>query len=423
MKFYIHTTGCKANQWDSYIISNKLQKEGFTLCPLPTADFIIMNACTLTDGAERDVRKFINHSRSVNKHAHIILTGCHAQVYPDCAFGADIILGHEEKFHIEKFLDRKGCFVNNVRDFPLEECPIDSLPTGKTRFFFKIQDGCDRFCTYCIVPYARGEPRSRTVTEITEVMRQLKEKGVKESVLTGIEMSAYRDSETGMDLKGLLSLLEKSETPPRIRLSSIDPLYIDDEFIHTIADSEKITRSLHIPLQSGSDRILEKMGRKYTKAFIFDIVGMLKKGIKDVGIGMDVIAGFPTEDEDAFLETYTLLDAIDICYLHIFPYSARKGTVASSMEDDVPESIKKERVKRLKKLDITKREKFYRRFTGRKEWIIPEGKIYKGLYMRGYTNNYLPVYIEYKKSLENKLTRVTIKGIQDGMLIGEVSRQ
>jgi threonylcarbamoyladenosine tRNA methylthiotransferase MtaB len=254
-------------------------------------------------------------------------------------------------------------------------------------------------------------------------MKLLKERGIKEVVLTGIEISSYKDLTTGMDLKGLLNLLEKSDTPQRIRISSIDPLYIDREFMKTIAHSKKITKSLHIPLQSGSDRILETMGRKYSKAFIMDTVEMLKKGIEDIGIGMDVMVGFPTEDEDAFLETYRLLDTIDIYYLHIFPYSVRKGATSSSMKDDVPESIKKERAHRLKKLDINKRKVFYNRFIGKKAWIIPEGKVYKGLYMRGYTDNYIPIYIPYKKGLENNLTEVTIKGIRDTMVIGETSKQ
>jgi threonylcarbamoyladenosine tRNA methylthiotransferase MtaB len=423
MKFFIHTTGCKANQWDSYIISNKLRKEGFTPCPLPYADFIIINACTLTGGAERDIKRFINRGRSINEKAKIILAGCHAQVYPDKAFGADIILGQNDKFHIERFLNKEGCFVKSTRAFPMEESIINGLPEGRTRFFFKIQDGCDKFCTYCIVPYARGKSRNRPISEIIEVMKLLKERGIKEVVLTGIEISSYKDLTTGMDLKGLLNLLEKSDTPQRIRISSIDPLYIDREFMKTIAHSKKITKSLHIPLQSGSDRILETMGRKYSKAFIMDTVEMLKKGIEDIGIGMDVMVGFPTEDEDAFLETYRLLDTIDIYYLHIFPYSVRKGANSSSMEDDVPESIKKERAHRLKKLDINKRKVFYNRFMGKKAWIIPEGKVYKGLYMRGYTDNYIPIYIPYKKGLENNLTEVTIKGIHDNMVIGETSKQ
>ncbi len=423
INYYIHTTGCKANQWDSYIISNKLQKEGFAPCPLPYADFIIINACTLTNGAERDIRRFINHSRRINTKAHIILTGCHAQVYPDNTFGADIILGQDEKFHIENFLSKRGVFVKKTRDFTMEEGLVNSLPIGKTRFFFKIQDGCDRFCTYCIVPYARGKKRSRTVKEIMEVLRILKEKNIKEVVLTGIEIASYRDPETGMDLKGLLNLLEHSETPLRIRISSIDPLYIDDDFIRIVRESKKIARSLHIPLQSGSDRILERMGRTYTKAFIMDLVERLQRNIENIGLGMDIMVGFPTEDEDTFMETYSFIEALDISYLHIFPYSARQGTIASSMQDAVSEAIKKERARMLKKLDMIKRQMFYEQYIGKDMWIIPEGKVYKGIYMRGYTDNYIPVYIPQKKTLENNLTRVRIKRMLDGMLIGEISKE
>ena len=422
MKYFIHTTGCKANQWDSYIISTKLKGEGLTPCPMLHADVVIINACTLTVGAERDIRKFINRCRDVNGMAKIVLAGCHAQAYPDQTFGADVVLGHEEKFNIEEFMDRRGSFVKKGRMFSLEETIVKNLPAGKTRFFFKIQDGCDKFCSYCVVPYARGMPRSRPVGEIIETLKLLKEKGVGEVVLTGIEIASYNDPISRNDLKGLLMLLDKTETPDRIRISSIDPLYIDDGFIEIIANSQKIANSLHIPVQSGSNPVLERMGRRYNQAYIKNVLEKIKSRIKEIGIGVDVIAGFPGEDEEAYDETYRFLESADIYYFHIFPFSARKGTPAFSMENSVPESIKKQRVRKLKILDMTKRASFYRRFFGRELWIIAETKVYRGLYMRGYTGNYIPVYIPYQKNLENKLVKVKIMGMQDGLLLGAVNR-
>jgi threonylcarbamoyladenosine tRNA methylthiotransferase MtaB len=421
-KYFVHTTGCKANQWDSYVLSDDLKRAGLSNGSLKEADVVVINACTLTGGAERDIRRFISRARRENEGATVILTGCHGQVYPERAFGADLVLGQEEKFHITEFLSRRGVFRTKKETSFLEEVHIDGLPVGKTRFFLKIQDGCHNFCSYCIVPYARGNPRSRPAGEIMEIMKSLKEKNVKEVVLTGIEISAYRDPATGMDLKALLKAFIEAETPPRIRMSSIDPLFIDDEFIEIMAGSEKIMKSLHIPLQSGSDDILERMGRRYTQKFMRNLIESLTTKIPPIGIGLDVIVGFPGEDQDRFRETVEFLETAGMYYLHIFPFSARIGTKAIGMDGKVSETEKKERVRLLRDVDIAKREAFYHRFVGSKARIIPEGKIYKGKYMRGYTDNYLPLYLTYEKKLENCLLEVTIEGIEDGLLKGSITR-
>jgi threonylcarbamoyladenosine tRNA methylthiotransferase MtaB len=420
--FYVHTTGCKANQWDSYVVSDDLKRAGLSNGSLKEADVVVLNACTLTGGAERDIRRFISRARRENKGATVILTGCHGQVYPERAFGADLVLGQEEKFHITEFIGKSGTFRSEKETFSLEKVHIDSLPVGKTRFFLKIQDGCHNFCSYCIVPYARGNPRSRPVGEIMEIMKSLKDKGVKEVVLTGIEISAYRDPSTGMDLKALLKTLVDADTPPRIRMSSIDPLFIDDEFIKIMAGSEKIMKSLHIPLQSGSDDVLELMDRRYTREFMRDLIERLAIRIPHIGIGLDIIVGFPGEDQGRFRETVKFLESIDIYYLHVFPFSARIGTKAAEMVGKVPETEKKERVHILRSLDVAKRQAFYRRFIGKKMRIIPEGKVYQGKFMRGYTDNYLPLHLLYEKKLENCLLEVTIEGIEDGLLRGSVIR-
>ena len=421
-KYFVHTTGCKANQWDSYVVSDDLMRAGLSNSSLKEADVIVINACTLTGGAERDIRRFISRARRENEGATVILTGCHGQVYPERAFGADLVLGQEEKFHIIGFLGTTGVFRADKETSFLEKVRIDGLPVGKTRFFLKIQDGCHNFCSYCIVPYARGNPRSRPAHEILEIMKSLKEKGVKEVVLTGIEISAYRDPATKMELRALLKTLTEAETPPRIRMSSIDPLFIDDEFIEIMAGSKKIMKSLHIPLQSGSDDILERMGRRYTREFMRDLIERLTTRIPRIGIGLDVIVGFPGEDQDRFSETVRFLESIDIYYLHVFPFSARSGTKAAEMGGKVSEAEKKERVRLLRNLDVTKRQTFYRRFIGSEMRIIPEGKVYKGKFMRGYTDNYLPLHLPYEKKLENCLLEVTIEGIEDGLLRGSVIR-
>lgn len=422
-KYFIRTTGCKANQWDTYVVSDAMNKAGLTDSALKDADVIIVNACTLTNGAERDIRRFINLSRRENEKAVLILTGCHGQVYPERAFGADLVLGQNEKFRVTEFLEKRGTFRSEEKAGLIEKAFIDSLPVDKTRFFLKIQDGCDNFCSYCVVPYARGIPRSRPAGEILKVMKTLKEKGVKEVVLTGIEISAYRDPATDMNLTALLKMLTKTETPSRIRVSSIDPLYIDDEFLEVMTGSEKIMKSLHIPLQSASDKVLREMGRRYTQGFMRDLIEKIRRRIPHIGIGFDVIVGFPGEDQEQFMETVRFLESIDIYYLHVFPFSSRMGTRAADMKSTSTEREKKERVSLLRELDRRKREVFYRRFMGEEMWIIPEGKVYKGKYMRGYTDNYLPVYLPCEKKLENSLLKITIEKLDDGLLIGKINNR
>ena len=387
---------------------------------LAEADIVVVNACALTEGAERDTRRFIGKLGEKNGSARIILTGCHGQVYPEKAFGAHTVLGQREKLMISEYLNKDGRFISSATEFPMDRGGIRELREDKTRFFFKIQDGCDRFCSYCVVPSARGIPRSRPLPEVVETLKTLKEWGVKEVVLTGIEISSYCDDCTGTDLKGLLRLIDEMETPPRIRLSSIDPLYLDEEFVEILAGSRKVAKSLHIPLQSGSDRILGEMGRKYSAAYIATTVKRLVRTVDGIGIGMDVIAGFPSESEEEFMDTVRLIDDLDVYYLHVFPFSARPGTRAFAMEGKVPAEVKKERVSALKKLDGMKRKKFCGRFLGSEAWIVPENKVYKGNLIRGYTDNYLPVYLPWKKNIANNLTRVKIKEIQGDMLIGEM---
>ena len=417
-RFHIFTTGCKSNQWDSYVMAGRLKQEGLVHGPVGEADIVVVNGCTLTEKAERDIRRFVQRVREVNPGAKVILAGCHAQVYPERTFGSDLVLGQKEKFEIARFLGGEGCVREATRDFPVEEAAVNGAFRGRTRFFLKVQDGCDRFCTYCIVPYARGRGRSRPSATIVEDMARLKEKGIQEVVLTGIDIAAYKDPASGLSFARFLSLLESAETPPRIRLSSVDPGALDEEFAERLASSRKFAHSVHIPLQSGSREILQRMGRSYAPEDARSIVDTLHRYVSDIGIGMDVMAGFPGEGDEAFLETYRFLESLDIFYLHVFPYSDRLGTKAYLMGNKVPERTKRERVRRLKELDAGKRDAFRRRFVGRQVSIIPEGKVYRGKYMRGYADNYLPVCLPFRKELENNLITVRIERVEGDILIG-----
>jgi threonylcarbamoyladenosine tRNA methylthiotransferase MtaB len=419
LAFYLFTTGCKANQWDSYLIAQRLKQAGFVQAPFTRADIFVINGCTLTQRAERDIRRFIQRCRLERPDSKVVLAGCHAQVYPDNNFGADLILGQQEKFEIAALVGQTGAMVTEGRGFSLEEWAQRGTGTGKTRFFFKIQDGCDRFCSYCIVPFARGKGRSRPAAAILEGMAFLKAKGIKEVVLTGIDIASYKDASSGLDLSGLITLLDGEETPPRIRISSAEPMSLSEELIGTIAGSGKIAPSIHIPLQSGSDRILKEMRRPYSSVQIRKAVQRLNEQIPDIGIGMDVMVGFPGETEEDFEDSYRFIESLDIYYLHVFPYSDRKGTKASGMEPKVPDGMKKERVSRMKKLDAAKRIAFYQRFLGRRVSIIPEGRQYRDGTMKGFSENYIPVYVPYEKSIENNIIDVTIRELKNSLPFGE----
>ncbi|MGD0230818.1 MAG: MiaB/RimO family radical SAM methylthiotransferase [Syntrophorhabdales bacterium] len=417
--FFVFTTGCKANQWDSHVLALRLEEAGMARCGLDLADLIVVNACSLTARAETDARRFIQRSRHVNPHARVALVGCHAQAYPGRDFGADLVLGQAEKFDAARYLPEKGRFVEKGRAFAIEKAGINGGQKDRTRFFFKIQDGCNRFCTYCIVPYARGAGRSRPATDVAATMASLRDRGINEVVLTGIDIAAYHDPASGEGLKGLLRLLEGLDTPGRIRLSSVDPEYIDDDFIRVLASSGKIAKSIHIPVQSGSDRVLRAMGRSYSSDFVRHVVENLRRAMPAIGVGMDIMAGFPGEDEASFGETCELVESADVSYLHVFPYSEREGTAAAAFDGKVPERVLRGRVRRLKAIDAEKREAFLRRFIGEKVRIIPEAKVYRGGLMRGFSDNYLPVYIPYEKALENNLVNVTITEMRDSTrLIG-----
>lgn len=417
--FFIHTTGCRANQWDSSVIAGNLEGAGYAPAGVDRADLVVINACTVTEGAVRDTRRFINRVRRENPGAKVVLAGCHGQAYPDNSFGADLVLGQAEKLSPDRYAAAGGTFVGSRESLAMDKAPEEPAMAGKTRFFFKIQDGCDRFCSYCVVPYARGGPRSRTLAEILRTMEALTVRSIQEVVLTGIEISAWRDPESGAGLTELVTVLEDAPTPPRIRLSSVDPLMFDMTFVETAASSRKLARSFHIPLQSASDTVLAAMRRPYRQKDVKNILDRVLARMPDAGIGMDVIAGFPGETEDLFDETRVFLDSYPIYYLHVFPYSSRPGTAAALMDATVPRGTAKKRVKVLKDIDARKRDAFHRRFTGSRARIIPEGKRRLGRYMRGYTDNYMPVHIPYDSGLENRMLEVRIDRVEGGIVLGE----
>lgn len=398
-----------------------LKNQGYSYSSFEDADVVVLNACTVTQSAERDIRRFISKVRRKNPKAKIVLTGCHAQVYPERNFGCDLVLGQKEKFLIADFLAKKGVYVARLEDDGIPDIFLfEPQSSGRTRFFLKIQDGCDKFCTYCIVPYARGKPRSQSASRIIQIMEELKKKGFNEVVLSGIEIASYYDPVANLDLKGLLRVLEEVETPKRIRLSSVDPLYVDREFIDILASSKKIAKSIHLPIQSGADAILKRMGRKYTAENVAEVVRELKARVDNIGIGADIIVGFPKEGESEFEETRKFIESLELSYLHVFPFSPREKTVAFNMEDKIDEEVKRKRVKIMKELDRKIRTSFYEKNIGRKLTILTEKKVYYHCYMRGFSENYIPVLVKYDSSCVNQFLDVTIVSIKDGKVFGSI---
>lgn len=422
VKYALLSTGCRSNQYDSWVIDSHLRERGFVPSSPEAADFVIINACTVTEGAERELRRIISRIRRLpGSKKKIVITGCHAQVYPFKDYGAELVLGQREKFSINDLLSKNGRFVGDIGD-SIDEIPSMRFLGPRTRFFFKIQDGCDRFCTYCVVPYARGVPRSRPLSEILEFLRELKDLNVKEVVLCGIEIASYRDPVRGYDLKRLLEILEDSETPERIRLSSIDPLFIDEEFIRILSKSKKICRSIHIPLQSASDRILSRMGRSYRSSEVREILDELDSKVEGIGIGLDIICGFPGESEDDFLQTLKFVESSPVYYLHVFPFSPREGVEAARFGSKVDEAEKKRRVRILRELDRKLRERFFTRHIGQRLEVLLEKKVYDGSLLKGYTSNYIPVHVPYSSHIVNELVDVEIERVIGGKVLGRIEK-
>ena len=428
----ITTLGCKANQFDSALMGACLEGNGFEIVPFHQwADIYIINTCTVTHKADYQSRQLIRRAHRLNPSSLIVVTGCYAQVYPEEVLGIEgvgVILGNAEKTSI----------ANALRNPPTGSRPIVRVGDvekereigegdvyrflGHTRALLKIQDGCNASCTYCIIPRARGRSRSldpcRTITHL----RRLGESGFKEVMITGIHLGIYGfDLSPPTSLAQLCKEIEGMPVSQRIRLSSIEPGDFSPELIQCIASSPKVCHHLHVPMQSGDDDILRRMNRTYDGTFFADLVQTLTHRIPDLNIGVDVIVGFPGEGEKQFRKTYELLEKSDIGYLHVFPYSRRRGTEAYEFSRQVDPETKKARCKALRALGRRKRTAFQHRFLGRELNVLVEAKRDRLTgKLRGYARNYLPVLIEGKDHLITREVTVVATGLDNGRVLGRV---
>ena len=399
MKFNIITLGCKVNSYESNFMKEALVKNGFSFCNLnEKCDILILNTCTVTDTSDKKSLKEVRRLKRENPNAILVVCGCSVQndktKYDD--LGINILMGNINKSNIvgiiEKYLDDKTPveYVAKTRDLPFENMEVDI--SDHTRAYIKIEDGCDNFCSYCIIPFVRGKKRSKDFSLVLREVQHLANNGYKEIVLTGIDTGGYESN--GKDLTDLIHEMSKINGIERIRQSSIEITQINEKFINELKNNNKICDHIHIPLQSGSDSILKLMNRKYDLKYFFDKIDMIRSVRPDISITTDVIVGFPGETEEMFLETMETCKKINFSKIHAFPYSERKGTKASMMDGKVPESVKHERVKKLLELSDSLEKSYYDKFKGKKLDVLIEEVNESG--SKGHTSNYLMVHTNEK---------------------------
>jgi threonylcarbamoyladenosine tRNA methylthiotransferase MtaB len=436
-KFAMTTLGCKVNQFESEAIAQYLKASGWTMVRKEEESNVhIVNTCTVTQKASAQSRQAIRKAIRSHPHARIIATGCDAQIQTEeiqKIKGVHAIIGHGDKHKIPEmilassFPEHSPYPVTICRDvlheYRFRQIPI--RPNGnRTRPFLKIQDGCDAFCTYCIVPYARGPSRSMPLKSVLQNIGQIERAGFHEVVLSGIHLGGYGlDLGPKTSLTDLLKSLEKLKPINRIRLSSIEPRELTDDIIKLVSESEILCRHFHIPLQSGDDLILKKMHRPYTGAFFSDRVSKIHESIPDAAVGVDILVGFPGETELAFENTCALIQALPVTYLHIFPFSARRGTPASKFSDPVPIETIKDRCQKLRELGLYKKSIFYNKFIHKKVEVLIEGRPYGFNHLlKGMTSNYIPVFLKGQDDIKNTLVDVNIERVNDNnSLFGVIS--
>lgn len=408
-----HTLGCKLNFAETSTIARNLTSNGYKRVEFDQAsDVYIINTCSVTANADKECKTIVKNALRANPNGFVVVIGCYAQLKPHEIAemeGVDLVLGATEKFNIIDYLDD----LNKQNDAIVHSCEIDdanfyvgSYSLGdRTRAFMKVQDGCDYKCTYCTIPKARGISRSDTVENIVRNAWEIGKKGIREIVLTGVNVGDYGKGEFGNKKHDhtfleLIQELDKVENIERFRISSIEPNLLKNEIIEFVSQSERFVPHFHIPLQSGSDEILKKMKRRYLSGLYLDRVSKIKELMPDCCIGVDVIVGFPGETDEKFTETYNFLNQLPISYLHVFTYSERPNTEAAEFEEVVPKEIRKKRNKMLRILSEKKRMAFYRSQLGKTHRVIWESDNKNGK-MHGFTENYVKVETDFDESLIN----------------------
>ena len=428
-KVAFYTLGCKLNFAETSTIARSFEEDGYTRVDFEDpADIYVINTCSVTENADKQFKQIVRKALKTNPKAFLAAVGCYAQLKPEelaSVDGVDLVLGAKEKFNITQYID--DLTKNNegiVHSCEIAETDfyVGSYSIGdRTRAFLKVQDGCDYKCTYCTIPMARGISRSDTIENILANAKKISEKGIKEIVLTGVNIGDYGKGEFGNKkhehtFLELVQALDKVEGIERLRISSIEPNLIKDETIDFIAQSKAFVPHFHIPLQSGSNDILKKMKRRYLRELYVSRVAKIREVMPDACIGVDVIVGFPGETDEHFLETYHFLNELDISYLHVFTYSERDNTEAVLMDGVVPDAVRAKRSKMLRGLSAKKRNAFYESQLGKEKTVLFESDNKQG-YIHGFTENYVKVKAPWEPALVNTLHKVRLTKIDaDGMV-------
>ena len=424
-KVAFYTLGCKLNFSETSTIARTFTSEGFERVEFEEkADIYVINTCSVTDNADKRFKSIVKNALKQNDEAFLIAIGCYAQLKPEelaAVDGVDLVLGATEKFNVTSYIN--DLTKNNLGE--IHSCEISdadfyvgSYSIGdRTRAFLKVQDGCDYKCTYCTIPLARGISRSDTVQNVLDNAKEISSKGIKEIVLTGVNIGDYGKGEFGNKkhehtFLDLVKELDKVEGIHRLRISSIEPNLLKDETIDFVSTSSSFVPHFHIPLQSGSDELLKKMKRRYLKDTYTNRVSRIKKTMPNACIGVDVIVGFPGETDALFLETYTYLNDLDISYLHVFTYSERPNTEAVALNGIIPKKVRAKRSKMLRGLSAKKRRSFYESQLGNSLTALFESENKEG-YIHGFTENYVKVKTPWNPELVNTLHEITLTEIDE----------
>ena len=419
-KVAFYTLGCKLNYSETSTIGRLFNQAGFdTVDFTDTPDVYVINTCSVTDNADKKCKKVVKEALKISPKAYVTIVGCYAQLKPKEIAeipGVDMVLGAAEKFQIVDHitdLTKKGKAL--VLNQPVSEANqfVSAFSIGdRTRTFLKVQDGCDYSCTFCTIPLARGASRSDTIESVLQQAEKIAASGVREIVLTGVNLGDFGiiNGERQNKFFDLVQAMDEVAGIDRIRISSIEPNLLTDEIIEFVATSKKFVPHFHIPLQSGSNKILGLMRRRYKRELYVDRVEKIKRVMPDCCIGVDVIVGFPAETREDFVDTYNFLNELDVSYLHVFTYSERENTLAAEMKGVVPGSTRAERSKMLHILSDKKRRAFYERQLGKQAEVLFEGDVKEG-FMHGFTRNYVKVKTKFDPVLVNELKTIQLTQI------------
>jgi len=427
MRIAVTTLGCKVNHYDSASIETRLRAEGHEIVAFEAgAEVYVVNSCSVTDRADAESRQLARRARRFNDQARVVVTGCYAQTDPNGAALPEV----DHVVGLNRFDDLIGAIrgersehrilVNDLRTARRVDTLGAEVFTGQTRAFLKVQEGCDLFCSFCIVPFSRGKSRSVPPRKVLDQLAMLADRGFVEVVLTGVHLGGYgHDLDAAIDLRRLVEMIVEHRPVPRIRLSSIDPPEVSRELLAMVRDQDVLCEHLHIPVQAGADGVLQRMRRRYGAAALREMGEELARYLPDAAIGTDVIAGFPGETDAEFEETVAMLRELPITYFHVFPYSIRSGTTAAKRDDHLPPAVIKARAHRLRELGVEKRAAFAQRFVGSELEVLVEGEESRRPgWMSGYSRNYQRVEFCASMELVNREVRVRIEDCRGDRLVG-----